>query len=308
MHFIAFGWLGMMAGIGGLARRYYAQEVVPNALIGRGSMFWPPLLGGARLGGAEVPCSGCVLWRVPRFRNTEWAQPAWHLPMFKMIVGGSSSLPFRFRAPFGQLLAGMGAESAVVTESLPPIDRRAPCEPSTRSYRLGAENAGLGLALVAVVAVFSFTFATIFTLATFDSVHFSCPSSAPDARHADPISSRAAEPRVTFTATSAGLTVAWVQSNGGPDASVPASCWLLLAIGVGTASGLVMGPVIALHGRSPDPSYLDPDDLLTRARRVSHARRVIFPDSRIHSAARSRQLSGHPNPLLILLLAIAVWH
>ena len=32
MQFIAFGWLGLMAGIGGLIQAHYAQEVVPNAL------------------------------------------------------------------------------------------------------------------------------------------------------------------------------------------------------------------------------------------------------------------------------------
>lgn len=35
MQFIAFGWLGLMSGIGGLVQAHYAQEVVPNALYGR---------------------------------------------------------------------------------------------------------------------------------------------------------------------------------------------------------------------------------------------------------------------------------
>jgi simple sugar transport system permease protein len=32
MHYISFGWLGLMAGIAGLMQAHYAQEVVPNAL------------------------------------------------------------------------------------------------------------------------------------------------------------------------------------------------------------------------------------------------------------------------------------
>eukprot|EP01037_Dinobryon_pediforme_P011896 gene11896-11988_t len=34
MQFIAFGWMGLMAGIGGLMQANIVQEVVPNALIG----------------------------------------------------------------------------------------------------------------------------------------------------------------------------------------------------------------------------------------------------------------------------------
>ncbi|MEO8531850.1 MAG: ABC transporter permease, partial [Deltaproteobacteria bacterium] len=51
MHFIAYGWLGLMAGIGGLVQVHYAQEVVPNALIGRElDVLAAVVLGGARLG------------------------------------------------------------------------------------------------------------------------------------------------------------------------------------------------------------------------------------------------------------------
>lgn len=62
MQFIAFGWLGMMAGIGGLVQAHYAQEVVPNALYGRElDVLAAVVLGGARLGGGKGSVLGCVL-------------------------------------------------------------------------------------------------------------------------------------------------------------------------------------------------------------------------------------------------------
>lgn len=62
MQFIAFGWLGLMAGIGGLVQVNYAQEVVPNALIGRElDVLAAVVLGGARLGGGRGSVLGCVL-------------------------------------------------------------------------------------------------------------------------------------------------------------------------------------------------------------------------------------------------------
>jgi len=62
LHFIAFGWLGLMAGIAGLMQAHYAQEVVPNALYGRElDVLAAVVLGGARLGGGKGSVSGCVL-------------------------------------------------------------------------------------------------------------------------------------------------------------------------------------------------------------------------------------------------------
>ncbi|MBD9650959.1 ABC transporter permease [Ensifer sp. ENS09] len=62
MQFIAFGWLGLMAGIGGLIQTHYAQEVVPNALYGRElDVLAAVVLGGARLGGGKGSVLGCVL-------------------------------------------------------------------------------------------------------------------------------------------------------------------------------------------------------------------------------------------------------
>ncbi len=60
MQVIAFGWMGMMAGIGGLMQVNIAQEVVPNALLGRElDVLAAVVLGGARLGGGRGSILGC---------------------------------------------------------------------------------------------------------------------------------------------------------------------------------------------------------------------------------------------------------
>jgi simple sugar transport system permease protein len=62
MQFIAFGWMGLMAGIGGLVQVNIVKEVVPNALIGRElEVLAAVVLGGARLGGGRGSVLGCFL-------------------------------------------------------------------------------------------------------------------------------------------------------------------------------------------------------------------------------------------------------
>ena len=62
MQFIAFGWMGLMAGIAGLMQVNFVKEVVPNALIGRElDVLAAVVLGGARLGGGRGSVLGCVL-------------------------------------------------------------------------------------------------------------------------------------------------------------------------------------------------------------------------------------------------------
>lgn len=62
MHYLAFGWLGLMAGIAGLMQAHYAQEVVPNALYGRElDVLAAVVLGGARLGGGRGSILGVFL-------------------------------------------------------------------------------------------------------------------------------------------------------------------------------------------------------------------------------------------------------
>jgi simple sugar transport system permease protein len=62
MQFIAYGWMGFMAGLGGLMQVNIVQEVVPNALIGRElDVLAAVVLGGARLGGGRGTVLGCFL-------------------------------------------------------------------------------------------------------------------------------------------------------------------------------------------------------------------------------------------------------
>jgi len=62
MHYVAYGWLGMMAGIAGLMQAHYVQEIVPNALYGRElDVLAAVVLGGARLGGGRGTVLGAIL-------------------------------------------------------------------------------------------------------------------------------------------------------------------------------------------------------------------------------------------------------
>jgi len=62
LHYLAYGWLGVCAGIAGLMQAHYVREVVPNALYGRElDVLAAVVLGGARLGGGRGTVLGCVL-------------------------------------------------------------------------------------------------------------------------------------------------------------------------------------------------------------------------------------------------------
>lgn len=62
MHFLAYGWLGVCAGVGGLMQAHYVKEVVPNALYGRElDVLAATVLGGARLGGGRGSILGVLL-------------------------------------------------------------------------------------------------------------------------------------------------------------------------------------------------------------------------------------------------------
>jgi len=59
---VAYGWCGMMAGIGGLMQVNIAKEIVPNALYGRElEVLAAVVLGGARLGGGKGTVIGAIL-------------------------------------------------------------------------------------------------------------------------------------------------------------------------------------------------------------------------------------------------------
>lgn len=62
MQLVAYGWCGMMAGIGGLMQVNIAKEVVPNALYGRElEVLAAVVLGGARLGGGKGTIIGAIM-------------------------------------------------------------------------------------------------------------------------------------------------------------------------------------------------------------------------------------------------------
>lgn len=62
MQGVAFGWMGLMAGIAGLMQVNIFKEIVPNALYGRElDVLAAVVLGGARLGGGKGTILGCIL-------------------------------------------------------------------------------------------------------------------------------------------------------------------------------------------------------------------------------------------------------
>ncbi len=112
MQFLAFGWMGMMAGIGGLMQVNIVQEVVPNALIGRElDVLAAVVLGGARLGGGRGSVLGCVLGVMIVALTQNGLNLMGVSPFaFKMVVGAiiliaisASNLSFarRVRPPVG---------------------------------------------------------------------------------------------------------------------------------------------------------------------------------------------------------------
>jgi simple sugar transport system permease protein len=179
------------------------------------------------------------------------------------------------------------------------------------STQLGAENIGLVLALIIVTCVFGLLSPRFLTLATFDSIAFQLPElGLLTLAMLMPIISGGLNLAVTFTANICGLTLAWVlHSHGGPDASVWAFVFgCLLAIGVGTASGLIMGPVIAYTGAHPILVSLSMmiflrglGEFLTRGADISG-----FPD--FIQPLGHGSLLGIPIPLLILGAAVMLWH
>ncbi|MEO9230680.1 MAG: ABC transporter permease [Devosia sp.] len=176
---------------------------------------------------------------------------------------------------------------------------------------LGAENIGLLLALVAVVAFFGSMSPQFLSMDTFNSVAFQLPElGLLTLAMLMPIISGGINLSVTFTANLCGLTLAWVlQANGGPDASAMVFViGSVLAVAVGASTGLIMGPVIAYTGAHPILVSLSMmifvrglGEFLTRGADISG-----FPDF-IQPLGHGSVL-GVPIPLLILLVAVVLWH
>ena len=209
------------------------------------------------------------------------------------------------------MAVGNETEGARMTESLSnPVSRPRWGNLRGLSAKVGAENIGLGLALVGVVAVFGFLSPRFLTAATFDSVAFQLPElGLLTLAMLMPIISGGLNLAITFTANICGLTVAWVlHANGGPDAGIFAFViGSFLAVCVGTASGLVMGTVIAYTGAHPILVSLSMmiflrglGEFLTRGGDISGFPEFIQP-------LGHGWLLGIPIPLLILLIAVAVW-
>lgn len=107
MHIVAYGWLGLMAGIGGLCQVNIAKEVIPNALYGRElEVLAAVVLGGARLGGGQGTVLGCILGVMFVAVTQNGLNLLGVSPFaFQMIIGGvilvaisSSNLSFSLRS------------------------------------------------------------------------------------------------------------------------------------------------------------------------------------------------------------------
>ncbi|KQV44102.1 MULTISPECIES: ABC transporter permease [unclassified Rhizobium] len=175
----------------------------------------------------------------------------------------------------------------------------------------GADMAGPFAALAAVLIVFGLASPQFLTGATFGSVAFQLPElGILTLAMLLPILTGGLNLAITFTANLAGLTLAWVlQANGGIDAG-PAAFLLgsLLALGVGAASGLVMGLVIAFTRAHPILVTLSMmiflrglGEFLTRGSDISGFPAFIAPIG--HGS-----LFGIPVPLLILIGCVLASH
>ncbi|ESY65581.1 ABC transporter permease [Mesorhizobium opportunistum] len=198
-----------------------------------------------------------------------------------------------------------------MSESVAPATTPRQSLPRQLATKLGTENIGLLLALVAVIVFFGVLSPRFLSMATFDSVAFQLPElGLLTLAMLMPIISGGINLAVTFTANLCGLTLAWVlHANGGPDASIYA--FLLgsvLAVGVGAGSGFVMGPVIAYTGAHPILVSLSMmiflrglGEFLTRGADISGFPEFIQPLGHGY-------VFGVPIPLLILIAAVIVWH
>jgi simple sugar transport system permease protein len=175
----------------------------------------------------------------------------------------------------------------------------------------GPEMAGPGFAFVAVMLFFSLASPQFLSAATFGSVAFQLPElGLLTLAMLLPVLTGGLNLAITFTANLAGLTVAWVlQANGGIDAGMASfilGC--ILAIGVGAATGVVMGLVIAYTRAHPILVSLSMmifvrglGEFLTRGGDISGFPAFLQPIG--HGS-----LAGIPIPLLIFVACVLIWH
>lgn len=115
MHYLAFGWLGLMAGIAGLMQAHYAQEVVPNALYGRElNVLAAVVLGGARLGGGRGSILGVFLGIILVAITQNGLNLLGVSPYaFKMIIGAIILVAITLSSEgVGRLIGGLGRPAA----------------------------------------------------------------------------------------------------------------------------------------------------------------------------------------------------
>ena len=130
--------------------------------------------------------------------------------------------------------------------------------------KVGAENIGLGLALLGVIAVFGVLSPRFLSIATFDSVAFQLPElGLLTLAMLMPIISGGLNLAITFTANICGLTLAWVlHANGGTGCRVFGLPHRLRACHLRRDGERIGdGRRDRLHRRAPDPRLAFDDDL-----------------------------------------------
>ena len=256
MHFLAYGWLGVCAGVAGLMQAHYVQEVVPNALYGRElDVLAAVVLGGARLGGGRGTILGVILGVL----------------LIAITQNGLNLLgisPYAFQMLIGVVLLAAITTTNVSLERLVGWHRRGAGADLNRRgagaagrldlaalIRTGrGEYLGLGLLLIAVIVLFGWTTPRFLTLATFQSIAFQMPElGILTLAMLIPILSGGLNLAVTFAANICGLTAAWIlQSLGGPEAGVAGfSLALAGALALGMLIGWSMGLIVAYVGAHP---------------------------------------------------------
>jgi len=176
---------------------------------------------------------------------------------------------------------------------------------------VGTEVLGLLVFLLLVVIGFSAATDRFLTVENFGSIAFQLPElGLLTLAMLVPLISGGLNLAITYTANFAGLTLAYVLFvNGGVDAGVGAfilGCAAALAVGI--AAGFVMGVVIAYVGAHPILVSLAMmifirglGEFLTRGGDISGFPEFIRPIG--HGS-----LLGIPVPLIVFLVAAAVWH
>src|SRR3954454_13275122 len=200
-----------------------------------------------------------------------------------------------------------------ITTTNPSSPSPSPSSWLTRIVTLGtgSEIAGLLLLLAVVVLVFSLATDRFLTVPTFTSVAFQLPElGLLTLAMLIPILSGGLNLAITFTANICGLVLAWVlQANGGVEAGVMAFLLGgLAAIAVGAFIGWVMGAAIAYTGAHPILVSLSMmiflrglGEFVTRGGDISGFPQFVQPLG--HGS-----LIGLPVPLLILMIAVVIWH